>query len=117
MMAIWWILIILTSLLTGIGVLIVNCINGMLRVFLDRWNLINCAVALFNFIPSGGDLIDSPGVREFHLDNLSDKEILSGFKEFKAFVNQCKFRNCAHINEPNCAVKNALEAGVKLKKS
>ncbi|CAC9440121.1 Ribosome small subunit biogenesis RbfA-release protein RsgA [uncultured Gammaproteobacteria bacterium] len=62
-------------------------------------------------IPSGGDLIDSPGVREFHLDNLSDKEILSGFKEFKAFINQCKFRNCAHINEPNCAVKNALEAG------
>ncbi len=60
-------------------------------------------------IPSGGDLIDSPGVREFHLDNLSNKEILNGFKEFKPFINQCKFRNCAHINEPNCGVKNALE--------
>ena len=66
---------------------------------------------MFYHIPSGGDLIDSPGVREFHLDNLSNKEILSGFKEFKPFINQCKFRNCVHINEPNCAVKNALETG------
>lgn len=61
-------------------------------------------------IPSGGDLIDSPGVREFHLDNLNDKEILNGFREFKAFINQCKFRNCKHIFEPNCAIKNALES-------
>lgn len=62
-------------------------------------------------IPSGGNLIDSPGVRKFHLDNLNNEEILSGFKEFKAFIGQCKFRNCAHINEPNCAIKNALESG------
>jgi len=61
-------------------------------------------------IPSGGDLIDSPGVREFHLDNLSNQEILQGFKEFKPFVGQCKFRNCAHINEPNCAIKDAIKS-------
>ncbi|SMM99982.1 Ribosome small subunit-stimulated GTPase EngC [uncultured Candidatus Thioglobus sp.] len=62
-------------------------------------------------IPSGGDLIDSPGVREFQLDSLSDKEILNGFREFKPFIGQCKFRNCAHINEPNCAIKGAVESG------
>ncbi|CAC9440565.1 Ribosome small subunit biogenesis RbfA-release protein RsgA [uncultured Gammaproteobacteria bacterium] len=62
-------------------------------------------------IPTGGDLIDSPGVREFQLDTLNAKEILEGFREFKPFVGQCKFRNCAHINEPNCTIKNALEAG------
>jgi len=62
-------------------------------------------------IPSGGDLIDSPGVREFYLDNLSNKEILSGFREFTLFLGQCKFRNCVHINEPNCAIKNALNNG------
>jgi ribosome biogenesis GTPase len=62
-------------------------------------------------IPSGGDLIDSPGIREFQLDDLTDKEILSGFREFKPFIGQCKFRNCAHINEPNCAIKQALESG------
>ncbi len=63
-------------------------------------------------IPSGGDLIDSPGIREFQLDELTDKEILSGFREFKPFIGQCKFRNCAHINEPNCAIKQAVESGV-----
>jgi len=62
-------------------------------------------------IPSGGDLIDSPGIREFQLDDLTDKEILSGFREFKPFIGQCKFRNCAHINEPNCAIKQAVESG------
>jgi ribosome biogenesis GTPase len=62
-------------------------------------------------IPSGGDLIDSPGIREFQLDDLTDKEILSGFREFKPFIGQCRFRNCAHINEPKCAIKTAVEAG------
>jgi ribosome biogenesis GTPase len=62
-------------------------------------------------IPSGGDLIDSPGIREFQLDDLSNKEILSGFREFKPFIGACKFRNCAHINEPNCAIKEAVESG------
>lgn len=62
-------------------------------------------------IPSGGDLIDSPGIREFQLDDLTDKEILSGFREFKPFIGQCKFRNCAHINEPKCAIKQAVESG------
>ena len=62
-------------------------------------------------IPSGGDLIDSPGIREFQLDDLTDKEILAGFREFKPFIGQCKFRNCVHINEPKCAIKTAVELG------
>ena len=62
-------------------------------------------------IPSGGDLIDSPGVREFQLDNLSEIEIKSGFREFKALSGECRFRDCRHINEPNCAVKDALDKG------
>ena len=62
-------------------------------------------------IPSGGDLIDSPGVREFQLDELSEHEIKSGFKEFKALSGECRFRNCKHINEPNCSIKIAMEKG------
>ena len=62
-------------------------------------------------IPSGGDLIDSPGVREFQLDDLSELEIKSGFKEFKALSRECRFRNCKHINEPNCSIKIAMESG------
>ena len=62
-------------------------------------------------IPSGGDLIDSPGVREFQLDELSEHEIKSGFKEFKALSGECRFRDCKHINEPNCSIKIAIEKG------
>jgi ribosome biogenesis GTPase len=62
-------------------------------------------------IPSGGDLIDSPGIREFQLDELTNKEILNGFREFKPFIGKCKFRNCAHIKEPKCAIKTAVKNG------
>lgn len=62
-------------------------------------------------IPSGGDLIDSPGVREFQLDSLTELEIKSGFKEFRALSDACRFRDCRHINEPNCAVKESLDKG------
>ena len=62
-------------------------------------------------IPSGGDLIDSPGVREFQLDSLTELEIKSGFKEFRALSDACRFRDCKHINEPNCAVKESLDQG------
>ncbi|ABL02340.1 ribosome small subunit-dependent GTPase A [Candidatus Ruthia magnifica str. Cm (Calyptogena magnifica)] len=65
---------------------------------------------LYN-IPSGGDLIDSPGIREFQLDELINQEILNGFKEFKPLINACKFRNCAHIFEPKCAIKLAVKSG------
>lgn len=61
-------------------------------------------------IPSGGNLIDSPGIREFQLDDLSSKQILNGFVEFAAFINQCKFRNCQHIFEPDCAIKKAVQS-------
>ena len=62
-------------------------------------------------IPSGGDLIDSPGIREFQLDDFDAKQIVNGFREFNALIGKCRFRNCHHINEPDCAVKVALNAG------
>ena len=62
-------------------------------------------------IPSGGDLIDSPGIREFQLDEFDAKQIVNGFREFKGLIGKCRFRNCQHINEPDCAVKVALDAG------
>jgi ribosome biogenesis GTPase len=62
-------------------------------------------------IPSGGDLIDSPGIREFQLDDFDAKQILNGFREFKPLIGKCRFRNCQHINEPDCAIKVALDAG------
>ncbi|MAA72778.1 MAG: ribosome biogenesis GTPase RsgA [Bermanella sp.] len=65
---------------------------------------------LFHF-PSGGDLIDSPGIREFGLWHMEEHEILEGFVEFKPFIGTCKFRDCKHNAEPGCAIKKALEDG------
>ena len=65
---------------------------------------------LFHF-PSGGDLIDSPGIREFGLWHMSEEEVLDGFREFAPFVGTCKFRDCRHEAEPGCAIKQALEDG------
>ena len=59
-------------------------------------------------LPDGGELIDSPGVREFGLWNISVPEIAQCFKEFGDYTGQCKFRNCLHINEPGCQVIEAL---------
>jgi ribosome biogenesis GTPase len=56
-------------------------------------------------------LIDSPGLQEFGLAHLSFGEIEHGFREFRSLVEQCRFRDCHHRDEPGCAVKAALEAG------
>lgn len=60
-------------------------------------------------LPNGGQLIDSPGIREFGLWHMDAKEILQGFIEFKPFLNQCKFRDCSHLKEPGCALQQAIK--------
>lgn len=61
-------------------------------------------------IPTGGDLIDSPGVRSFKLWQSNPTEILQGFREFAQFIGKCQFRNCQHVNESGCALLQAIEA-------
>jgi ribosome biogenesis GTPase len=63
----------------------------------------------FYHIPTGGALIDSPGVREFNLQHLNLTHIADGFCEFRPFIKQCKFRDCAHHNTPGCAVLDAVK--------
>lgn len=58
---------------------------------------------------TNGHIIDSPGVREFGLIKLSQEDVLYGFAEFKPFIGACKFRNCAHKNEPGCALLEAVK--------
>jgi len=62
-------------------------------------------------LPEGGVLIDSPGVRDFGLWNTSSEEILNGFIELHDFIGHCKFSNCSHIHEPDCAIQQALKDG------
>lgn len=60
-------------------------------------------------LPHGGELIDSPGVREFSAPKLDVKKIMIGFIEIYKTAKYCKFHDCKHINEPQCAVKLAVE--------
>lgn len=62
-------------------------------------------------LPSGGDLIDSPGIREFNLGPLDAKTLMQGFIELRPLIGLCKFRDCIHTHEPDCAVLEALEQG------
>ncbi len=66
--------------------------------------------AFLYHIPDNGQLIDSPGIREFGLWNINKKELAQGFKEIQKFSEQCKFRDCLHINEPGCAITKAVKA-------
>lgn len=60
-------------------------------------------------LPASGSIIDSPGVREFKLWKINLTEAAWSFPEFRPYIDHCKFRNCAHLNEPGCAVKQALD--------
>jgi ribosome biogenesis GTPase len=59
----------------------------------------------------GGTLIDSPGIREFGLWHMSKAQVEQGFREFRAFLGTCKFRDCQHEHEPGCAILAGVEAG------
>lgn len=62
-------------------------------------------------LASGGFIIDTPGIRAFGIVDL-DKEVISHyFPEMRELIGACRFHNCQHLNEPNCAVKAALESG------
>ncbi len=57
----------------------------------------------------GGKIIDTPGMREFGLVDISKQELSHYFPEMRERINDCQFNNCLHVNEPGCAIKKALE--------
>ncbi len=61
-------------------------------------------------LPNGA-LIDSPGIREFGLWHLENDDITQGYIEFQEFLGGCKFRDCKHLNDPGCLLKQAVEEG------
>lgn len=68
------------------------------------------AARLYHF-PHGGDVIDSPGVREFGLWHLEPEQITRGFVEFHDYLGHCKYRDCKHANDPGCAIREAVDRG------
>lgn len=63
-------------------------------------------------LTEGGYLVDSPGVWEYGIWKLEDLELADGFIEFEPWLGQCKFNNCLHVSEPDCAIKQAVEDGL-----
>jgi ribosome biogenesis GTPase len=62
-------------------------------------------------LSSGGFIIDTPGIKAFGVIDLDKNVISHYFPEMRSLLGKCKFHNCIHLNEPNCAVKEALENG------
>jgi ribosome biogenesis GTPase len=69
------------------------------------------SAATLYFLPNGGALIDSPGVRSFRL-TMNDRQLLEkSFREFRPYLGRCQFGDCAHESEPGCALIEAAMAG------
>ena len=62
-------------------------------------------------LPGGGSIIDTPGMREFGLVDIEKSELSHYFPEMRDRLNGCQFNNCMHINEPDCAIKQAVRQG------
>lgn len=62
-------------------------------------------------LEQGGNLIDSPGIREFGLWHLEPEQITQGYREFQSVLGTCKFRDCKHKDDPECALRAAVEQG------
>ncbi|MEJ2442909.1 MAG: small ribosomal subunit biogenesis GTPase RsgA [Exilibacterium sp.] len=83
---------------------------GKLSEALQKGTHTTTTAQLFH-LPVGGNLIDSPGIREFGLWHMEPQQVLEGFVEFRPFLGRCKFRDCAHRREPGCAIEQALLRG------
>lgn len=67
------------------------------------------AARLYHF-QHGGDVIDSPGVREFGLWHLEPGQVTRAYVEFRDYLGGCKFRDCRHNTDPGCAIRAAVES-------
>ncbi len=63
-------------------------------------------------LPLGGRLIDTPGIREFGVIDIKKEEISHYFPEMRRLLSQCRYNNCLHRDEPDCAIKEAVNEGL-----
>lgn len=66
---------------------------------------------MYDLDDNGTQLIDSPGIKSFGLVDVGKEDLALYFREFKALLGGCKYYNCTHVSEPQCAVKKAVEEG------
>lgn len=77
---------------------------------LDQGKQTTTAARWFD-LPGSGALIDTPGFQEFGLAHLSTADVVAGFPEFAQYLGHCRFLDCRHLVEPECAIRRAMESG------
>lgn len=83
---------------------------GGLSVGREKGTHTTTATKLYH-LPGSGDLVDSPGIREFGLWHIEPDQLMYGFVEFRPYAGQCRFRDCRHQQEPGCALLAAVKKG------
>ncbi|WP_026955350.1 ribosome small subunit-dependent GTPase A [Algoriphagus vanfongensis] len=63
------------------------------------------------FLNEGGDLIDTPGIKEFGILEVEETELSHYFPEMRAYLGECKYNNCKHTHEPGCVIVQKVEEG------
>jgi len=84
--------------------------TGALSTSTGKGTHTTTSTMLYQFT-GGGHLIDSPGVWEYGIWKLTREELADGFIEFEPWLGQCRFNNCVHATEPDCAIKQAVADG------
>lgn len=69
------------------------------------------ATRLYHLPEHKGQIVDSPGVRDFRLWDMNAEALMQGFIEFRSQLGQCRFHNCLHVHEPDCAIRSAVAGG------
>lgn len=96
---------------------LINTLDGELDLWVDDISEYNdkgrhtTTFAEMHFTDFGARLIDTPGLRSFGMIDMDKEHLAHYFREMKAYLGECKFNNCVHINEPGCAIKSAIEEG------
>jgi len=80
---------------------------GELSTARDKGTHTTTAARLYH-LPGSGDLIDSPGIREFGLWHMDAGQMFEGFVDFRPYAGACRFRDCSHQSEPGCALQTAV---------
>src|SRR5688572_6486069 len=62
-------------------------------------------------LPDGGYVVDTPGLREVGMWGMPSEDLDSCFPEFRPYLEQCRFGDCTHLNEPDCSVRACVESG------
>lgn len=96
---------------------LINCINpeiaqrvGAVSNYSEKGMHTTTFAEMFELLPDTF-IIDTPGIKDLGLVDIKEQELSHYFPEMRELINECRFNNCKHLNEPGCAVLRALEEG------